>query len=155
MLSAALTIRITELVTGGDPGLSTGAELAVRSASGELAFRAPLARHWREEVGERCIWVRPIAGGYEPTERRPGDPPYLFSLNAARRRGLTWTTASVKGETVVLELAGGEVATIGPAGEDLRPELERWDSFVLQLLPSELEQELEQLEDDSWQGQHA
>lgn len=155
MLSDDVTGRLHELVTGGNAGLAGGAELFVQSAEGAGVFRAPLARHWRHEVGENCVWLRPILGGFEVPDRRVGEPRRRYSLNTARRRGLRYNRASIHAGEVVFELVTSELAIIRLVRQDLRAELNQWDDFVLGVLPADVEADLEELIDDSWHGEFA
>ena len=53
------------LLAGAGRELEGGAELEVSDRSGEVVFRAPLARHCQvDETG--TLWVRPVVGGYRP-----------------------------------------------------------------------------------------
>lgn len=141
------------LLAGAGAGLDGGAELEVSDGSGEIVFLAPLARHWRvDENG--TLWVRTVVGGYRP-EPGQGMPPYAFSLNAARPRGLDKVSVRREGLELVLELDSGEVARIRPAGPETLPELQRWDTFYLLVLTAQEEAELDALWGDSYLGDWA
>jgi hypothetical protein len=141
------------LLTGAGAELEGGAELEVSNPSGEVVFLAPLARHCRvDENG--TLWLRPVVGGYRP-EPGQGMPPYAFSLNAARPRGLDPVSIRQEGLELVLELDSGEVARIRPAGPDTFPELQRWDSFYLLVLTAQEEADLDALWGDSYLGDWA
>ena len=141
------------LLAGAGAELEGGAELEVSDRSGEVVFLAPLARHFRvDETG--TLWVRPVVGGYRP-EPGQGMPPYAFSLNAARRRGLDPVSVRREGLELVLELYSGEVARIRPAVPETLPELQRWDSFYLLVLTADEEADLDALWGDSYLGDWA
>ena len=126
-----------------------GAELAVTDPDGTLAYRAPLARHHRLEEDHLVVWIRPLP---EPAPSDvPGGPP-TFGLNACRRRSLTTDRVTTAGDVVTFGLPTGQTAQIHPVGADLRPRLDRWDDFVLTVLPGDIELALEDLTDDSWHG---
>lgn len=141
------------LLAGSGPELEGGAELEVSDRNGEVVFLAPLARHFRIDDGG-TLWVRPVVGGYRP-EPGQGMPPYAFSLNAARPRGLDPVSVRQEGLELVLELDSGEVARIRPAGRETLPELQRWDSFYLLVLTAEEEADLDALWGDSYLGDWA
>jgi hypothetical protein len=82
-------------------------------------------------------------------------PPYAFSLNAARPRGLDQVSARREGLELVLELDSGEVARIRPAGPETLPELQRWDTFYLLVQTAQEEAELDALWGDSYLGDWA
>lgn len=132
--------------------LGGGGELAVYDDNDDVVFRAPLARHFRIDLAAGVVWVRPVVGGSAPLERRTGEPSYRFSLNAARRRALPVEAVEHRGEELVFALADGGRAHVHPIGDDLRPELDRWDTFVLATLPADVERALDGLDDDSWNG---
>jgi hypothetical protein len=141
------------LLAGSGAELGGGAELEVSDRNGEVVFLAPLARHFRIDEGG-TLWVRPVVGGYRP-EPGQGMPPYAFSLNAARPRGLDPVSVRQEGLELVLELDSGEVARIRPAGRETLPELQRWDSFYLLVLTAEEEADLDALWGDSYLGDWA
>ncbi|MEA2589020.1 MAG: hypothetical protein QOH66_1947 [Actinomycetota bacterium] len=135
-------------------GSSKGeAELEVSDRSGEVVFRAPLARHCQvDETG--TLWVRPVVGGYRP-EPAQGMPEYAFSLTAARRRGLDPVNVRREGPELILELYSGEVARIRPAGPKTLPELQHWDTFYFLVLTAQEEADLDALWSDSYLGDWA
>jgi hypothetical protein len=141
------------LLAGAGAELEGGAELEVSDRGGEVVFLTPLARHWRvDENG--TLWLRPVVGGYR-LELGQGMPPYAFSLDAARPRGLDPVGVRREGLELVLELDSGEVARIRPAGPETLPELQRWDSFYLLVLTAEEEADLDALWGDSYLGDWA
>lgn len=129
--------------------LTAGAELTVTNPDGTSAYRAPLARHHRIDAEHPIVWVRPLAEPAPPTV--PGGPSQ-FGLNTCRRRSLTTDRATVGVDRVTFSLLTGQTAQIGPIGDDLRPQLDRWDDFVLTVLPGDVQLALEDLGDDSWHG---
>ena len=141
------------LLAGTGAELDSGAELEVSDRGGEVVFLAPLARHWRvDENG--TLWLRPVVGGYRPDPGQ-GMPPYAFSLNAARPRGLDPVSVRREGLELILELDSGEVARVRPAGPQTLPELQRWDSFYLLVLTGPEEADLDALWGDSYLGDWA
>ncbi|MFC6600482.1 hypothetical protein [Kitasatospora paranensis] len=156
------TDQLTALLAGthtttGDP-LDAGAQIVVTNPDGTEAFRAALARHWREDEDDaNLLWIRPVVGGGPSPDHEFG---YVFNLSLARRRALHWHTAGVDGRgRIVLRLAAsgggeGQTARIEPASGAELEELERWDTFVDLLSPKE-EQALEELAEDSWSGRFA
>ncbi len=130
--------------------VTAGAELAVTDPDGTLAYRAPLARHHRVEADHPIVWVRPLP---EPAPADvPGGPP-RFGLNTCRRRSLTTDHVTVAGaERVTFGLSTGQTAQIHPIADDLQPQLDQWDDFVITVLPADVELALEDLTDDSWHG---
>ncbi|RKE03012.1 hypothetical protein [Streptomyces sp. TLI_171] len=156
------TNQLTNLLEGahtstGDP-LDAGARIVVTESGGTEAFRAPLARHWREDEDDpRLLWIRPVVGGGLSPEPGVG---YVFNLSVARRRAVHWRSAEVDSRgAVVLRLVAayggdGQTARIEPAGGAELEELGRWDTFVDRLSPKE-EQALEELAEDSWSGRFA
>ncbi|GJF30276.1 hypothetical protein KNE206_29760 [Kitasatospora sp. NE20-6] len=158
----AWTDQLTDLLAGGHTGtgdpLDAGAQIVVTDPDGTEAFRAALARHWREDEDDaNLLWIRPVVGGGLSPEPEFG---YVFNLSLARRRALHWHTAGVDDRGgVVLRLAAseggeGQRARIEPAGGAELEELARWDTFVDMLSPEE-EQALEELAEDSWGGRFA
>lgn len=154
--------RLADLLTGqgqdADAPGSPGAELLVTDPDGSDAFRAALARHFRFADDEQVIWIRPIVGGYAPSD--PTSPhDYLFSLNTARRRGLAYDTARLEagtdGDEIVLHLITGQTARIRTAGEQARIQLWLWEEFLTTALAPDQAAELARLEEDSWQGPFA
>ena len=141
--------RLARWLAGGEE-LESGAELEVRDPDGTVAFLAPLARHYR--IADGVLWVRPVVGGYEPTE---GGLPYAFSLNLARARALPLDDVRLEGEEIVVATRAHQVARIRPAGPETLRELERWDTFVLTVLDAEEEVALDQVAGDSWWGRWA
>lgn len=141
--------RFGELVIGGPDVDEGGAELVVEDPDGTVAFRAPLARMWRHEPDTKSIWIRPIIGGHQDY---PGAP-WRFSISNCRRRGLKYLAAAIHGDRVVLDLWNGQRARVQPVNEDLRGQLERWDTFVLTQMSAEAEAALEALAEDSWYGE--
>jgi hypothetical protein len=144
--------RIRVLVAGDpEPERPAGAELTILD-SGHAVYTAALARMSRRDGN--TVWIRPIVGRVPSFDQHQ---PVVFSLNAARRRGLTVLGARyLDGGRIHLELAGGLTATIGPvtaaqAAKDLRD----WDTFTTQVLTAAEEHELEQLREDSWWGRFA
>jgi hypothetical protein len=133
-----------------------GAELTVTDLDGQLVHRCALARHHRHESSDPPIlWIRPLNDGYPVTDRRPGEPAHRFSLNTTRRRALSYITAASDGDEIRLRLANGQHATIRPIHDDLRPQLDAWDTFTALVLPAQTELDLDRLEDDSWHGEWA
>jgi hypothetical protein len=150
MKTAEWRSHLEFLLAGTGRELEDGAELEVTDRNGDVVFLAPLARHCRvDENG--TVWVRPVVGGYRPAPGQ-GMPPYAFSLNAARPRGLDPVSIQREGLELVLELDSGEVARIRPAGRDTLPELQRWDSFYLLVLTTQEEADLDALWGDSYLG---
>jgi hypothetical protein len=135
----ALEGTLDELIVGHD--LQGGAEMVVDDPDGTEVFRAALARSWRIDDDRTTLWIRPVVGGYH--EPGLGD---MFDLSEARPR-----SASLHGVTVGaggglhLELATGQRAWIRPIGADLLPDLERWDTFVLNSVSADVEADLERL----------
>lgn len=128
--------------------VETGAELAVTDPDGSLAFRAPLARHYRVDGEHPVLWIRPLAEA-DPPEHARGR---RFGLNSCRRRSLPTDRAAGDVDLVSFELPTGQVAEIHPVSPGLRAQLELWDDFVLTVLPGDIEVALEDLTDDSWHG---
>ena len=138
--------RLARWLAGGEE-LESGAELEVRDPDGTVAFLAPLARHYR--IADGVLWMRPVVGGYEPTE---GGLPYAFSLNQARARALPLDDVRLEGGEIVMATRADQVARIRPAGPGTLAELERWDTFVLTVLDAEAEAALDEVAGDSWWG---
>ncbi len=126
-----------------------GAELAVTDPDGTLAYRAPLARHHRVDDDDPVAWIRPLPEPAPPSV--PGGPS-PFGLNACRRRSLPTDQVTVGADRVTLGLSTGQTAEILPIVEDLQPQLDRWDDFVITVLPADIEVALDDLTDDSWHG---
>lgn len=143
----ALERQLADLLAGGEAGIEGGAELEVRHPDGEVAFRAPLARHHRVE-GTSLVWVRPIDDGYVPDRSEPGQPPYAFDLDIARRRALEFTTAHSDGGAIRFELSTGQHAVVRPAGPDTLAELQRWDTYYYTVLDAGTQRELDALDHD-------
>ncbi|MEX2621551.1 MAG: hypothetical protein WD250_15145 [Egibacteraceae bacterium] len=139
--------HLADLLTGGEAGLESGAELEVRHPAGEVAFRAPLARHHRVE-GTSLVWVRPIDDGYVPDRSEAGQPPYAFDVDVTRRRALEFTTARIDGATIRFVLTTGQHAVVRPAGPDTLAELQRWDTYYYTVLDAETQRELDALDHD-------
>lgn len=129
--------------------ITAGAELAVTDPDGTLAYRAPLARHHRVDDDHPVLWIRPLP---EPAPPRVTGGPSQFGLNTCRRRSLPTDQVTVGADRVTFGLPTGQTAQILPIGDDLRPQLDRWDDFVLTVLPGDIELALEDLTDDSWHG---
>ena len=130
--------------------VTAGAELTVTDPDGTLAYLAPLARHHRVDDDEPVVWIRPLTDPAAPDVK---GGPWRFGLNACRRRALpTERVVAVGDSRVVLDLPTGQTAEIHPIGEDLQAQLDRWDDFVLTVLPADVELALEDLTDDSWHG---
>ncbi|GAA2753367.1 hypothetical protein [Kitasatospora cinereorecta] len=158
----AWTTQLTALLEGahtstGDP-LDAGARIVVTDLDGTEAFRAALARHWREDEDDaNLLWIRPVVGGGPSPDPEFG---YVFNLSLARRRALHWHTAGVDDRGgIVLHLVApdggeGQTARIEPASNGELEELARWDTFIDLLSPEE-EQALEELAEDSWSGRFA
>ncbi|MEV8099106.1 hypothetical protein [Kitasatospora sp. NPDC085879] len=156
------TNQLTALLEGahtatGDP-LDAGAQIVVTNPDGTEAFRAALARHWRQDEDDaNLLWIRPVVGGGPSPDPEFG---YVFNLSLARRRALHWHTADVDDRgRVVLRLAAsgggkGQTARIEPASGAELEELARWDTFVDLLSPQE-EHALAELAEDSWSGRFA
>lgn len=144
--------KVVERLLNGDGSPETeGAQLVVTDPDGGEVFRSALARHFRLDPEEdRLLWVRPIAPGV--TDPSTGE--VIYSLNACRRRALSWNGIQVEGEAVHLILESGQVARIEQAGERERVELLSWDLFVLGLSVEE-ERSLDELGGDSWWGRHS
>ena len=138
------------LLAGAGRDLEGGAELEVSDPGGEVVFAAALARHCRLD-DEGILWVRPVVGGYRPAPAE-GMPPYVFSLNAARPRGLLAVGVGREGEDLVLELDSGQRASIRPARAETLAELQRWDDFYYLALSAEEEADLDALWGDSYVG---
>jgi hypothetical protein len=143
-----LRSRLDDLIVGHN--LEGGAELVVDEPDGREALRAPLARMWRFDDDGTAVWVRPVVGGYH--RDGIGD---VFSLSLARSRALSLSQVTVDGRELRLELATGQRARIRPISAELAPELERWDTFVVCVLPADVEADLDRLADDSWHGEWA
>lgn len=139
--------HLAGLLAGGEAGLEGGAELEVRHPDGEVAFRAPLARHHRVE-GACVVWVRPIDDGYVPDRSEPGQPPYAFDLDLVRRRALEFTAVRIDGGAIRFELMTGQHAVVRPARPDTLAELQRWDSYYYTVLDAETQRELDALHHD-------
>lgn len=129
--------------------VTDGAELAVTNPDGTLAYRAPLARHHRVDDDHPILWVRPLPEGAPPDVE---GGPWRYGLNACRRRSLPTDRVTVGADRVTFGLPTGQTAEIRPIGYDLQPELDRWDDFVITVLPADIELALEDLADDSWHG---
>jgi hypothetical protein len=138
------------LLAGAGKDLEGGAELEVCDPDGAVVFVAPLARHCRID-DEGVLWLRPVVGGYRPPAGE-GMPPYAFSLNAARPRGLLPTDVRREGENLVLQLSSGQQARIRPAGGEALAELQRWDTFYYLELTAQEEAALDALWGDSYVG---
>ena len=138
------------LLAGAGRDLEGGAELEVSHPGGQVVFRAALARHWRLD-DEGILWLRPVVGGYRPVPGE-GAPPYAFSLNAARPRGLLPTDVCREREDLVFELNSGQRARIRPASGENLAELQRWDTFYYLTLTAEEEAALDALWGDSYLG---
>ena len=122
--------------------------VAVTDPDGTTTYRAPLARHHRIDHDHHVLWIRPIVG-----DSIPGSGGTLrFGLNACRRRSLPSDRAAADVDQIRFELATDQTAHIRVAGDDLHAQLERWDAFVLTVLPADIELTLEDLTDDSWHG---
>lgn len=131
-----------------DPDVHPGAELVVTNPDGSEAFRAPLARMWRAEPDSNVIWIRPVLGGHQ---EYPGGP-WRFPLADVRRRNLNYTDVTISDNEVVFELVNDQRARLRPTRPDLQPQLEHWDTFVLTVLPADIEAALTELAEDSWHG---
>ncbi len=129
--------------------ITAGAELAVTDPDGTLAYRAPLARHHRVDDDDPVVWIRPLPEPAPPSV--PGGASQ-FGLNACRRRSLPTDRVTVAAGGVTFGLPTGQTAEILPITDDLRPQLDRWDDFVVTVLPGDIEVALEDLTDDSWHG---
>ncbi len=129
--------------------VTAGAELAVTDPDGTLAYRAPLARHHRVDDDAPVAWIRPLPEPAPPSV--PGGPSQ-FGLNACRRRSLPTDQVTVAAGGVTFGLPTGQTAEILPITDDLQPQLDRWDDFVVTVLPADIEVALEDLTDDSWHG---
>ena len=129
--------------------VAAGAELAVTDPDGTLAYRAPLARHHRVDDDHPMVWIRPLP---EPAPPRVTGGPSQFGLNACRRRSLPTQRVTVAGGGVTFGIPTGQTAQILPIADDLRPQLDQWDDFVMTVLPGDIEVALEDLTDDSWHG---
>ncbi len=129
--------------------ITAGAELAVTDPDGTLAYRAPLARHHRVEDDHPLVWIRPLP---EPAAATLLGGPAHFGLNACRRRSLPTDQVTVGADRVTFGLSTGQTAEILPISGDLRPQLDRWDDFVVTVLPGDIELALDDLTDDSWHG---
>lgn len=142
---------VERLINGDVPAATEGAQLVVTDPDGSEVFRSALARHFRLDPEEdRLLWVRPIAPGVtDPSTRE-----VVYSLNACRRRALSWNEIHVDGEVVHLILESGQIARIEQTGEREAAELRSWDLFVLGLSVEE-EKSLEELAGDSWWGKHS
>jgi hypothetical protein len=141
---------------GGGVDLELGAELEVTNrADGSLAFKAPLARHYR--IDEGVLWIRPIVGGYPigPEIHDRGDPDYAFSLDACRVRALTLSDVEVLDGEIVIQHSEYQLARIREAGSETMPELERWDTFFFTVLDAQEEAALDEVWGDSWHGKWA
>jgi hypothetical protein len=145
---------LTALLEGRHHGdntddLDSGAQLIITAPDGTEVFGAPLARHHRfDDQDPHVLWVRPILGG---TTALDGD--YVFNLSLSRRRALAWTSAAVTDHgDVVLDLQGGQTATIQPAAGAELDDIGRWDDFTLNTLTAEEELALDMLDTDSWYG---
>lgn len=137
------------LLAGAGRDLEGGAELEVSDPGGNVVFAAALARQCRFD-DEGILWVRPVVGGYCPAGE--GMPPYAFSLNAARPRGLLPLGVGREGEDLVLELESGQRARIRPARAEMLAELQRWDDFYYLALTVGEEAALDALWGDSYVG---
>lgn len=133
--------------------LECGAEIEVRDPDGSIALLVPLARHFRHDVDDQLLWLRPVVGGYAPTG--PGMPPYAFHLDQARARAVSTRHARVEGDELVFVTDGDQLVHIRPAGPHTRPELERWDDFVYLVLSAEEEAALDEVWGDSYYGEWA
>lgn len=129
--------------------VTAGAELAVTDPDGTLAYRAPLARHHRIDEDHPIVWIRPLPDPAPPS--LTGGAP-TFGLNACRRRSLGTDRVTAGADRVTFSLPTGQTAQIHPISGDLQPHLDRWDDFVLTVLPGDIELTLEDLADDSWHG---
>ncbi len=129
--------------------ITAGAELAVTDSDGTLAYRAPLARHHRDDDDHPVVWIRPLP---EPAPPNIPGGPHQFGLNVCRRRSLPTDQVTVDADRVTFGLTTGQTAVILPIADDLRPQLDRWDDFVITVLPGDIELALEDLTDDSWHG---
>jgi len=146
-----VTLLAGDHSTTGDP-LDAGARLVVHDPDGTEAFRAPLARTARHDAQFPGLWwIRPIVGGY----RDPDTGRRLYNLSLARRRGLDVTAARTDNAAVILQLRGGQVARIEPAGGAELEELHSWDDFTLQVLTAEELTALEATDADGWHGRFA
>ena len=132
--------------------IETGAELAVTDSDRTVVFRAALARHHRIDDEYPVLWIRPLAEA-DPPDIVGG--PWQFGLNACRRRSLPTDQVTTGADLVILQVPGGQTAEIRPIADDLRAQLDRWDVFLLAVLPGDVELALEELTDDSWHGQWA
>ena len=129
--------------------IAAGAELTVTDPDGTLAYRAPLARHHRIDDDHPIVWIRPLP---EPAPPSHAGGPSHFGLNACRRRSLTTDHVTVGTDRVTFDLPPSQTAEIHPVADDLHPRLDRWDDFVITVLPADVELALEDLTDDSWHG---
>jgi hypothetical protein len=151
--------RLSDLLVGcgqdPDPPGAPGAELLVTDPDDSDAFQAALARHFRfQQDREQIIWIRPIVGGYAPADPA-SEHDYLFSLNIARRRGLSYDAVRLDHGDIVLHLTGGQTARIRPASMEARTQLWLWDQFLADTLTPDQAAELARLQEDSWQGPFA
>ncbi|MFI6689282.1 hypothetical protein [Streptomyces sp. NPDC050485] len=145
--------RVVDLIAGdhsptGDP-VDAGARLIVSDPDGTEVFRAALARHHRFEDGDdQVLWIRPLVGGADT------ESGYLFDLNVARRRSLSYLRAGLVDDGVEIDLSSGQRARIEPADGPELEELTRWDDFTNRLTPDE-DAALGRLDADSWHGRYA
>lgn len=147
MWTETLDRHLADLLGGGEAGLDGGAELEVRHPDGEVAFRAPLARHHRVQ-GANLVWIRPIDDGYVPDRSEAGQPSYAFDLHLVRRRALEFTTARIDGGAIRFELTTGQHAVVRPALPDTLAQLQRWDTYYYTVLDAETQRELDALDHD-------
>lgn len=144
---------LRNLLTGGARGLEAGAELELIDPAGTTVERLPLARHYRLDGDQ--LWIRPIAGGYQPPRHEPGLPDYAFSLDQARPRSITTDLIQITYQELLIGLADGYQARIHTAPADTLAELQRWDTFFYVWLSAEEEAELDRLDGTNWYGRWA
>ncbi|MGH8880846.1 MAG: hypothetical protein ACRD0P_26420 [Stackebrandtia sp.] len=147
------TTKLNDLLAGhhtdtGDP-LDAGAELLITEPDGTGSYRAALARHHRREPDPPAVlWLRPIHGA----DTDPATGRAVYNLNIARRRGITYTSIEIDGDSIRFRLPSGQTACIRPATGDTLVELKRWDEFTYLTLTAEEETALDALDADSWHG---
>ena len=166
-MDGTCTRHLADLLAGrhtttGDE-LDAGAQLLVTDPDGREVFRAALARHHRIDPDDpHTLWIRPILGGGHASE--PSRDPasgrsagrYVFNLNVARRRALTFADVRTEPDgDVVFQLRNSQTARIQPVTGTELDELRRWDEFTLNVLTASEEASLEALDGDSWQGRFA
>ncbi len=146
--------HLSWLLAGAGRSLEGGAELAVYAPDGTLTEVVALARHHRlqppeEPGGLPTLWIRPIIGG---TRDHSGAP--LFSIEACRRRGITYQQAARHGDELEFHLGSGQVLRVRPAQHDRLEQLQLWDAFFYTRLTGDEEAQLEELVEDSWYGRY-